>query len=215
MTRIQHSVWVPSRSMAAERPEPLCQVRVLPVPGCPYRAPRRALPLLPRSYGLTRQSMHLLAFSASAYTPGLCRLPPAPAGTWTFPTLFPQSLQSRLDPYPAVPLRCSYPFLPEGLRLHISGHMFSTPRLSCIAASAGEGFQGCSHSFMFNLLCLLGPQTAPTAPLSRWAAGPYTPRIDHAVTCHDLWHRYLPESGNWQGGTFTRWIVALSAAPTH
>jgi hypothetical protein len=35
------------------------------------------------------------------------------------------------------------------------------------------------------------------------------------VTPHDLWHRYLPESGNWQDGTFTRWIVALSAAPTH
>jgi hypothetical protein len=28
-----------------------------------------------------------------------------------------------------------------------------------------------------------------------------------------MWHRYVPESGNWHDGTFTRWIAALSAAP--
>jgi hypothetical protein len=28
-----------------------------------------------------------------------------------------------------------------------------------------------------------------------------------------MWHRYVPESGNWHGGIFTRWIVAFSAAP--
>jgi hypothetical protein len=60
---------------------------------------------------------------------------------------------------------------------------------------------------------LLDPPTAPTASLSRWAAGPFTPRVDHAVTRHDLWFRYMPESGNWHGGTFTRWTAALSAAP--
>ena len=63
--RIQHCVWVPSRSLAAECPEPLCQAWVLPTPGCLRETPRRALPLLHRSYGLTRQSMHLLTFSAS------------------------------------------------------------------------------------------------------------------------------------------------------
>jgi len=138
---------------------------------------------------------------------------PAPAGEWTFPTLSPQSLQRRLDPYPAVSPRCSLPFLPEGHRPHLRSERFGTPVSSCIAASAGHVFRGCSHSFMFRLPCLLDPPTAPTAPLSRWAAGPFTPRIGHAVTGHDLWHRYLPESGNWQGGTFTRWIAALSAAP--
>ncbi len=30
---------------------------------------------------------------------------------------------------------------------------------------------------------------------------------------HELWYRYMPESGNWHGGTFTRWIAALPAAP--
>src|SRR5207245_4949185 len=28
----------------------------------------------------------------------------------------------------------------------------------------------------------------------------------------ELWYRYVPESGNWHGGTPTRWIEALSAA---
>ena len=142
VARIQHCVWVPSRSMATECPEPLCQVQVLPAPGCPYGTPRRALPLLHRSYGLTRQSICLLTFSALAYTPGLRRLPPAPAGRWTFPTLSPQSLQRRLDPYPAVPLHCSYPFLPEGLRPLRMGNTFGTPSISCIAASAGPSFPG-------------------------------------------------------------------------
>jgi len=201
--------------MAAECPEPLCQVRVLPAPGCPQRDTSEGV-TPPSSLLRAHAPVHPLpAFSALAYTPGLRRLPPAPAGRWTFPTLSPQSLQRRLDPYPAVSLHCSYPFLPEGLRPLRMGNPFGTPSLSCIAASAGPSFRGCSHSFMFSLPCLLGPPTAPTASLSRWAAGPFTPRIDHAVTCHDLWHRYLPESGNWQGGTFTRWIVALSAAPTH
>jgi len=30
---------------------------------------------------------------------------------------------------------------------------------------------------------------------------------------HELWYRYVPESGNWNGGTLTHWIAALSAAP--
>jgi len=45
------------------------------------------------------------------------------------------------------------------------------------------------------------------------AAGPFTPRRTHAVTQHELWYRYVPESGNWHGGIRTRWIAALSAAP--
>ncbi|MFC1636633.1 hypothetical protein ACFL5Z_17530 [Planctomycetota bacterium] len=53
-------------------------------------------------------------------------------------------------------------------------------------------------------------------PLSLYelrAAGPFTPRIARMVTHSGMWHRYVPESGNWHDGTFTRWIAALSAAP--
>ena len=45
------------------------------------------------------------------------------------------------------------------------------------------------------------------------AAGPFTPRRTHVVTHHELWYRYVPESGDWHGGTLTRWMAALSAAP--
>ncbi|MGB2861734.1 MAG: hypothetical protein WBC05_00280 [Sedimentisphaerales bacterium] len=44
-------------------------------------------------------------------------------------------------------------------------------------------------------------------------AGPFRPRITRMVTHSERWHRYVPESGNWHDGTFTRWIAALSAAP--
>ena len=47
---------------------------------------------------------------------GLCRLLPVPAGRWSFPTLSPQSLRRRLDPYPAELPRCSCPLLPQGQR---------------------------------------------------------------------------------------------------
>ena len=45
-----------------------------------------------------------------------------------------------------------------------------------------------------------------------WAAGPFTPRKERVVTHHELWYRYVPESGNWHDGTFTRKIEAFSAA---
>ena len=45
-----------------------------------------------------------------------------------------------------------------------------------------------------------------------WAAGPFTPRKERVVTHHELWYRYVPESGNWHDGTSTRKIEAFSAA---
>jgi len=47
------------------------------------------------------------------YSTGLRRLSPVPAGIWPFPTLSLQSLHRCLDPYPGMPLRCPYPFLPR------------------------------------------------------------------------------------------------------
>lgn len=49
----------------------------------------------------------------SPYSTDLCRLPPAPAGIGSFPTLSLQSLHRCLDPYPGTPLWCSCPFLPR------------------------------------------------------------------------------------------------------
>ena len=141
-------------------------------------------------------------------------MPQAPAGKWFFPALFLQSLHSCLDPYPAAFLRCFYPFLPEEHRPHVRSETFGTLIYSCIATSAGHAFRGCSHSVMFRPLCLLDPQVAPTAVNynSQGGRAVYTTQW----TCgypHELWYRYMPESGNWHGGTLTRWIAALPAAP--
>ena len=45
-----------------------------------------------------------------------------------------------------------------------------------------------------------------------WAAGPFTPRKERVVTRHELWYRYVPESGKWHDGTCTRKIEVFSAA---
>ena len=63
-------------------------------------------------------------------TAGLCRLLSASAGRWIFPVLSLQSLYGRLDPYPAVSLRCFYPFLPEEHRPHLRPQRFGTPNYS-------------------------------------------------------------------------------------
>jgi len=95
-------------------------------------------------------------------TLGLCKLSLIPAGRWPFPTLSPQSLYRRLDPYPAASLRCAYPFLPKGLRPHLRQQRFGTPDNRRYATSTTKLFRGCSHSVMFKLPYLLDPQVAPT-----------------------------------------------------
>ena len=102
----------------------------------------------------------------SPYTAGLCRLLSAPAGRWPFPTLSPQSVYRCLDPYPAVPLRCSCPFLPEEHRPHHQVKRFGTRNIPAMQLQQGHVFRGCSHSLMFRLPYSLGPQVAPTAGLT-------------------------------------------------
>jgi hypothetical protein len=89
-------------SVPATYREPLRLTRALPESGWCPAPPRRALPLLPRSYGLMRPTAPLSLSSALAYTASPCRLPRAPAGERWFPTLSPQSVHRCLDPYPAA-----------------------------------------------------------------------------------------------------------------
>jgi hypothetical protein len=60
----------------------------------------------------------------------------------------------------------------------------------------GAVFRGCSHSFTFGLLHSLGPQTAPTAALTRRAAGPFTPRIARPAARTGMWRRYMLDMDN-------------------
>ena len=105
------------------------------------------------------------------YEKSLCRLLPTPAARRTFPTLSLQSLCRRLDPYPAVFLRCSYPFLHGRHRPHVTGNTFGTQEIPYHATSIGSVFRGCSHSIIFRLPHSLGLQVAPTAALTTGRPG--------------------------------------------
>ena len=58
----------------------------------------------------------------------------------------------------------------KGRRPHVFGETFGTPKLFCIATSAGHALLGCSHSVMFRLPCSLNLQVAPTAVATICAA---------------------------------------------
>lgn len=152
-------------------------------------------------------------FRIHAYATGLCRLSLIPAGRWPFPTITPLSLLRCLDPYPVAFLRCSDPLLPEGHRPHLRGQRFGTPDARRHATSTTRPRLQSFHYVQ-------APHLArPPGCTHRWtfvprAAGPFTPRIARAVTQRGMWYRYVLETGNWHGGTCTRWIAALSAAPT-
>ena len=60
---------------------------------------------------------------------------------------------------------------------------------------------------------MLGPPIAPTAETLQGGRAVYATQWTWSYP-QELWYRYVPESGNWHGGTFTHWTMALSAA-TH
>jgi hypothetical protein len=117
-------------------------------------------------------------------------------------------------PTPLRPSGAFACFLPENFGLTSRFKSSARKTIPAMQLQQGSIFRGCSHSVMFRLPCLLGPPVAPTAVgFAHRAAGPFTPRNGRVVTLHELWHRYIPEPGNWYGGTFTHWNAALSAAP--
>jgi hypothetical protein len=145
---------------------------------------------------------------------GLCRLPSAPAGMSTFPTLSPQSLSSRLDPYPAVFLRC----------LPVSSRRTAASPWGRAAWHTERSLQSNFHRAILSGLQSFNHVQAPQLARPPGCTHRKTSeclgrpgRIHQAelgvVTDPKHWHRYVPESGNWHGGTCTRWIAALSAAP--
>ena len=181
----------------ARCPEPLCSHQVLPRTTRCLAPRQRALPLLHRSYELMRQTKTLLPASVVPPPASLCRLLSVPAGRWPFPTLSLQSVYRCMDPYPAAPLRCVYPFLPEGRRPHLRNHRFGTPDHRHNATSTTGLFRGCSQSVMFKLPYSLDPQVAPTAVAQSPQGGRavYTTQWTWGYP-HELWYRYVPESGN-------------------
>ncbi len=73
--------------------------------------------------------------------------------------------------------------------------------------------RGGSHFLMFRLPWSLAPQVAPTAQvlLPAGSRGVYPTQWTESHL-PELWYRYMTESDNCHGGSFTRWTAALSAA---
>jgi hypothetical protein len=210
----QFRAW--DRFGTAKCPESLRPPRALPPAGSCLATPRPALPDRPRYYELMRQSSPLT--TASVCKPcaaGLCRLQSAPAGMSTFPTLSLQSLLRRLDPYPAAFLGCIYPFLPQGHRPHVRNDTFGTLEESLQSNFSRGGISGLQSFTHVQAPQLAWPPGCAhrTTSVCRGRPG----RIHHAKP------RPLPvrgcgiatclKTGNWHGGTCTRWIAALSATP--
>ena len=146
-----------------------------------YREPLRLLGGLPRrgscTHDLGQCYPALLATTDSCARPPpshvlctvawyvrLCRLPCAPAGRRPFPMFSPQSVWRCLDPYPAALLRCALPV--SSRRTSASPYVQEVRRAetpAMMATSMTNRFRGCSHSLMFRLPHLRGPQGAPTA----------------------------------------------------
>ena len=175
---------------------------------------QRALPLLPRSYGLMRQTISLPSYSAHLirrvfagchqslleYGPSRRYLCNPSIGAWT---LTPGCLSGAL-------VRS----FPESYSLTLVAPTSAHPTSRRNATSTTTLLRGGSHFVMFRLPWSLAPQVAPTAQAlcpagsqgvyaTQWT-GSYLP---------ELWYRYMTESDNYHDGPFTRWIAALSAAP--
>jgi hypothetical protein len=92
---------LPSLTMerTAKCPELLCLTQALLMTGWRQAPPRRALPLLHRSYELMRRTSSSSGLRVSTLiSRGPCRLLRAPAGNWFFPTLSLQVFPRMLEP---------------------------------------------------------------------------------------------------------------------
>jgi hypothetical protein len=124
------------------------------------------------------------------YALNLRRLLPSPAGRGTFPTLSPESLWRRPDPYPAVFPRCIYPFLPWGRRPHVTGNTFGTREYPCNAISTGSRIPGLQSFADVRSPPLARPTDRTHRGARRHrAARPFTPRIARQVTPVGMWYR--------------------------
>jgi len=148
------------------------------------------------------------SLGVSPWATSPCRLLRTPAGSWPFPTLSPQSFYGCLDPYPAALIRCTRSFLPGRHRPHLSLNRFGAqeppPWQQLLWWPPFSGLQSFAHVQAPILARPPGCSYRYRSGTSHRAARPFTPRNERVGTLHELWQRYISESSNWYGGTFTR-----------
>ena len=173
----------------AKCPEPLCLPRALPEQAWRPAPRRRTLLLLRRSYGLMRQTNSLPPPSVVPRLAGLCRLLPAPAGRWPFPTLSLRIFPWMLGPVPRWSERCTWPFLPSRLRPSPSSANGSATNNDLLqTTSCRSPFRGLSSFLAFRPPGLLATQVIPTVtdPVRKAAVALSS---EQNVICYLLTHR--------------------------
>jgi len=147
---------------------PFARDKALPSPSKCLAPHRRALPRLPRSCGLMRQSTY--PFPATRFYPrsqSLCRLLPAPARSRTFPTLSLRIFPRVPDPYPGGPQGAFTRFFPQGIGLPRSCSGSALNKYPGQPLPSRGSSRGCSHFVLFRPASLFATQVAPTAAPSR------------------------------------------------
>ena len=88
-------------------------------------------------------------------------------------------------------------FFPENFDLTLDLQRSAHQITPAMQLQQGTPFRDGSHFVMFRLPCLLDPQVAPTAVTLRFQGGRavYTTQWTESYL-PELWHHYMPESGN-------------------
>ena len=120
------------------------------------------------------------------WSAGLCRLLPAPAGGWPFPTLSPRIFPRMLGPIPRWSPGARTRFFPRDIGLPHIGTESAHLQFPHSDFRTGD-FRGCSHSLMFRPPGLLATQVAPTVAYLNGTLGSQ----GFYVRAYSV--RYLPE----------------------
>ena len=207
--------YVVDHTGAAKCPELLCLSPALLVAGWRPAPPRRALPLLHRSYELMRQTSSLLRIRVSTLiSGGPCRSLRAPAGNRFFPTLSPQFFPQMPGPQPRRSHRVHLPVSSS------ASSAFLRPLSSRLpASSANTIFRGEVSRLSSDISYVQAsefarlPDRSHRCKLCRAAETSTSGQNVLRFLCK---HRicYPPDTGNWRRKDFhLSRFAALSAAP--
>jgi hypothetical protein len=177
---------------------PFASTSALPSSGRCCPPPQRALPLLPRSYGLMRRShLPLLSFGSTSFEES-SQVVASPCCEWDLPDVI--SANPSRDAWPLTPavpqgaFACFFPCV-IGLPRESTGSASGFPPLKRLRS--GQEFRGGRQFFMFRPPSLLAPQIVPTA--AHTAAGQpglLRPSRTCFVTSACIGYASRPNTGN-------------------
>jgi hypothetical protein len=188
---LQPSIWSRCRATATAHREPLCTIAVLPRSSRTLSAGQQALPRLPRSYWLMRQTVTLLSDSVSLFLQvfaGCCKplLHDGPSRRYLC-----ASFAGCLDLYPGGLLWCSCPFLPTITSAFPKGRWVGFPATFPHSDFCADVLLGTAVIPLCSGLQLCSPPRSllPQPAVAGWAAVTFTSEL-HMV-CYLAMRRIL------------------------